>query len=269
MTSVHLSPPASPTSANFGPPLSPKLSNEDYKALEAKFQAFDSDSNGYIDAQELKLILQELDEPAEDQTVRELIAEVDQDHNGKIEFGEFVEVVTGIRSSKVGGFSRVFQKQEFQGYNEALRFAAKTGNVDRVQDLVRKGADPAVATPYGNTALHIAAIEGHLSIVRHLLENYKAVSATALTNRGESALHYAAQWGRLDVCKYLVDQAGCDQVLFEEDLLGYTPIDYAQYRGFPQVQDYLYKSALRVVGNDIESYRRRFRRESLLEEEDS
>jgi hypothetical protein len=261
--------PPSPTHASIGPPLSPRISPDDTKSLQLAFERFDADNNGTIDLEELRQLLQELDEPYDDATVRELIAEVDQDHNGKIEFAEFVDVVSGVRGSKVGGFSRVFQKQEFHGYNEALRFAAKSGNIERLQDLVQRGGDPGSATSYGNTALHIAAIEGHLGVVRELLEGNKKVSATALTSRGESPLHYAAQWGRFEVCRYLVDQAGCDQGLFEEDLLGYTPIDYAQFRGFPQVYDYLHKAALRVVGSDIESYRRRFRRESMMEEEDS
>jgi ankyrin repeat protein len=258
----------SPTSANA--PISPRerFSQDESRELERRFREFDRDNSGSIDASELKDVLKELGESFDDSSVQELLAEVDSDRSGRIEFSEFVEVVSGLRSGRSGGFLRVYQKQEFFGLAEALRYAVRTGSVDRVNDLIKRGADPNSVTSYGNTALHLAAAEGHAEVVSMLLGLNK-VKADAATNRGETPLHYAAMWGHVQVCKTLLEQPEAEQILLQEDLLGYTPADYAQYKGHAQLYDMLHKAATRLVGADVEAYRKRFRRESLAEEEES
>ena len=51
-----------------------------------------------------------------------------------------------------------------------LWIAAQEGHLDVVQHLVEVGAHKDQATNYGATPLCIAAQEGHLDVVRHLVE---------------------------------------------------------------------------------------------------
>jgi hypothetical protein len=261
----------SPTSSSA--PISPRerFSQDESRELERRFREFDRDNSGSIDTSELKDVLRELGESFDDTAVQELLAEVDADRSGRIEFGEFVEVVSGLRSGRSGGFLRVYQKQEFFGLGEALRYAVRTGSVSRVEDLLKRGADPCSTTSYGNTALHLASAEGHAEVVEMLLGlGGGKVNVTATTNRGETPLHYAAMWGHTHVCQTLLKHSDeAEQVLLQEDLLGYTPADYAQYKGFQQLYEFLHKATTRLVGADVEAYRKRYRRDSLAEEEES
>jgi ankyrin repeat protein len=58
---------------------------------------------------------------------------------------------------------------------------------DTVQLLLGKGADAAVKTADGSTALHMAARGGHEAVVRLLLE--KGAPVNAKDNTGWTALH--------------------------------------------------------------------------------
>jgi hypothetical protein len=243
-----------------------KFKDDEMKHFQAQFNSFDKNGDGTIDVKELIQILTDLNEPHDDASVRQLVAEVDINRSGTIEFNEFIEVIKGMRQGAGGAFSRIYQKQEFVNKNDALRFAAKMGNLKEVQEIVKKGADPTNATSYGNTALHYAANEGKVEVVQYLINCGKDVQAGAKTNRGETPLHYAAQWGQTEVCRYLVENAGCGPDLCLEDQVGYTPLDYAKYRGFPETFDYLLSAAAaHTKTNDVESARVRFRRGSLTE----
>jgi hypothetical protein len=247
-----------------------KFKDDEMKHFQAQFNSFDKNGDGSIDVKELISILTDLGEPHDEAAVRQLVLEVDTNRSGTIEFNEFIEVIKGMRVGPAQGFARVYQKQEFINKNDALRFAAKTGNLKEIQEMIKKGADPTNTTSYGNTALHIAANEGKLEIVQYLLTCGKEVDPRAKTNRGETPLHYAAQWGQTEICKYLIESANCEKDLFLEDQVGYTPLDYAKYRGFPQTYEYLLNAATKSAKtNDVERLRVRFRRASLTEDEGS
>lgn len=72
-----------------------------------------------------------------------------------------------------------------------LMYAAKTGCVQMVSDLLAKGADPDRQNPKGRTALELAASEGFVEIVKLLLQ-YKAYSTGNRIKEAEAAaLAYA------------------------------------------------------------------------------
>lgn len=77
-----------------------------------------------------------------------------------------------------------------RGIGEQLCAAAARGSLLRLQSYQLAGADLAQPDPSGRTALHVAALHGHLHIVEYLLKN--------LDN------------------------------FYEKDMLGLTPLDYAK-----------------------------------------
>lgn len=66
----------------------------------------------------------------------------------------------------------------------ALMWAAHVGHLEKIKFLVSKGANLTLKTAANNTALHIAAREGHLHIVNYFAE----YDLSLLTIKGESGL---------------------------------------------------------------------------------
>ena len=70
--------------------------SQDYsqeKQIKQAFQYFDKDNSGTISAEELRLCLQSEDQTLTDDDVEKLIAEVDQDRDGLIDYKEFLEMM--------------------------------------------------------------------------------------------------------------------------------------------------------------------------------
>ncbi|MEM3400080.1 MAG: ankyrin repeat domain-containing protein [Candidatus Micrarchaeia archaeon] len=108
---------------------------------------------------------------------------------------------------------------------EELFEAVIDGNVGRVVELVRKGADPNARDEYGNTVLYWAAIKGNVEIVRMLIEAGVDVNARGECER--TALHLAAKNGHAEVVRMLVE-AGANPMVRDGD--GKLPADYARDR---------------------------------------
>ena len=92
---------------------------------------------------------------------------------------------------------------------EALRGAARRGDVEAVQSLLGKGADINAASSYGVTALAIACDHGQIEVV-HVL-----ISAGAEINTKDrfykfSPLSWAAMRQRRDIVKMLIDAGASD-----------------------------------------------------------
>ncbi len=54
--------------------------------------------------------------------------------------------------------------------NDELLTACRKGDLASAQQLLAKGADMETKTPYGQTPLYLAAINGHEDVVRFLLD---------------------------------------------------------------------------------------------------
>lgn len=91
------------------------FTDAEIKTLKAEFATFDYNGDGSIDCQELAAVLMNLKEPHDLDTVETLVAEVDTDKSGKIEFNEFLAVISALRSGNAGrmqNFARVYEKQK-------------------------------------------------------------------------------------------------------------------------------------------------------------
>ena len=70
-----------------------KLSNEEIEQCRDAFAKFDKDGSGSISDWELKAMLQSMGQDPSDEEVFDMIAEVDADGSGEIDFSEFLQVI--------------------------------------------------------------------------------------------------------------------------------------------------------------------------------
>jgi len=80
-----------------------------------------------------------------------------------------------------------------------LMLAAGNGNQQLLEFLLKSGANVLKQNQYGDTAVAIAALRGHLNLVRRLVE-----AKAAFETSGWSPLHYAAFAGHVEVAKFLI-----------------------------------------------------------------
>lgn len=101
-----------------------------------------------------------------------------------------------------------------------LMLACLKGHLGIAQALIAKGAD--VNKP-GWAPLHYAATNGHLEVMRLLLDHHAYIDASS--PNGSTPLMMAALYGTPSAVKLLLE-AGADPLLRNE--LGLTAIDFAQ-----------------------------------------
>jgi ankyrin repeat protein len=128
-------------------------------------------------------------------------------------------------------------------YN-ALTGAVQFNHSEIVKLLLDYGADTnsrfqqsgfnAKEVNMGPSPLRVAAMKGHLDIVKLLLEGGAIVDACGQT--GRTALHWAALKGHRDIVKLLLDY-GADSCVHDE--LGRTALEWALIRGREEVTNLL------------------------------
>ena len=112
-----------------------------------------------------------------------------------------------------------------------LYSAAENGHLDLVKYLVEAGAHKDQPDGYGRTPLYSAVLHGRLLVVQYLVEQ------GADKNRADKGLftplHVAARWGHLHVLHYLLGQ-GANQLCYDEN--GETFVDVADPKIRPHVR---------------------------------
>ena len=103
-----------------------------------------------------------------------------------------------------------------------LMIAALKGHLDLVKKLIERDAD---VNKTGWTPLHYAATNGHLPVIELLLENHAYIDAES--PNGTTPLMMAAHYGTPAAVKLLLD-SGADPTL--KNQLGLTALDFA-FRG--------------------------------------
>ncbi|KAF5744649.1 hypothetical protein HS088_TW07G00226 [Tripterygium wilfordii] len=87
---------------------------------------------------------------------------------------------------------------------DALHIAAKQGDLEVLKVLMEAHPELSMTVDLSNTtALHTAATQGHIEIVNFLLEAGSSLATIARSN-GKTALHSAARNGHLEVVKALL-----------------------------------------------------------------
>lgn len=72
----------------------PGLSEEEVEEIREAFNLFDTDGSGTIDPKELKAAMQSLGFEAKNQTIYQMIGDIDKDGSGSIDFDEFLDMMT-------------------------------------------------------------------------------------------------------------------------------------------------------------------------------
>ena len=109
-----------------------------------------------------------------------------------------------------------------------LMETAARGKLSAVKILVEnRGADPGFSTADGGTPLMAAIHNGHLDVVRYLIEEHD-VPQLMTTAKGipVSALCKAAGWGHVHIVEYLVKKQG-EQIIHESDANDPVPVTFA------------------------------------------
>jgi ankyrin repeat protein len=125
--------------------------------------------------------------------------------------------------------------------DENLRKAAQHGDLKKVQDYIKTYGDVNMAAKdkHGFTALHLAAHDGHLSVVKYLCEQGADKEATGHANRKldfkMTPLHKAAINGHLPVVQYLCEH-GADMDARDDHRM--TPLHRAAWNGWLPVVQY-------------------------------
>jgi ankyrin repeat protein len=102
--------------------------------------------------------------------------------------------------------------------------AAAGGDIEGVELLLKKNANPQAASSSGSTALFDAAANRNLDVFRLLLD--KGADASHRTKLKQSVLGVAAMYGSEEIVKMLLDRGASVNI---QDERGYSPLMYAAY----------------------------------------
>ena len=90
-----------------------------------------------------------------------------------------------------------------------LHAAAKLGLLSIVKHLCSLKCDPNIRGWCGRQPIHMAAVKGHLDIVKYLVENQRC-HPSSLDYSGTTPLYLAASDGHLPIVRYLTLKHNCD-----------------------------------------------------------
>lgn len=118
------------------------------------------------------------------------------------------------------------------GFEHAVINSAMNGDTEALRQLVARAGASAVrldGDPEELTALHWAAVGGHVEAVEYLLSQDVGADPRAARNNHFTPLHSAAMEGHAGVCEMLL-RAGAE-VDAQTDPQGYAPLHSAAFAG--------------------------------------
>merc|ERR1712100_597858 len=77
-----------------------QLTDEQLDEIREAFSLFDADASGMIDIRELKAAMRAIGFEVKNEELKKMVADIDNDGNGTIEFAEFLAMMTGKMGEK-------------------------------------------------------------------------------------------------------------------------------------------------------------------------
>ena len=144
--------------------------------------------------------------------------------------GKHTEIVKMLKAAGAGIAEKKAEEKE-RDYN--LILAAEEGNIDKVNQLLREGANVnTVADSY--TPLLYASQNGHTDIVKALIK--AGANVNVVEDDGYTPLTWAAQEGYTDIAKALI-KAGTN--INAVNNKGVTPLIFATFKGYSEIAQML------------------------------
>lgn len=78
----------------------PGLTEDEVEEIKEAFDLFDTDGSGSIDPKELRAAMQSLGFEAKNQTIYQMITDLDKNKSGNIDFDEFLDMMTARMSDR-------------------------------------------------------------------------------------------------------------------------------------------------------------------------
>ncbi|WP_265027948.1 ankyrin repeat domain-containing protein [Wolbachia endosymbiont (group A) of Calamotropha paludella] len=125
-------------------------------------------------------------------------------------------------------------KQKQLNLDKELLIAAEKGDLEKVRESIRRGANVNIQDRQGWTPLFWAIQKNNFNIIELLLDNSADIKVK--DNEGWTPLHWAVSLGSLDIVEHLVER-GADVNASTAD--GRTPLDIARDKGYNNIVNYL------------------------------
>jgi ankyrin repeat protein len=153
---------------------------------------------------------------------------LDAEKEGKKELSKIGEGYKNIKPRDV--YKEMMKEIESKGINEknkdgetVLHLAVQYENIEKIKELIEKGADINIGDNKGRKVLHYAALFGKTKTVKVLIE--KGANINATDNSRYVPLHLACLKGAIGVARVLV-KAGAD--INALDKFGHSPLYHAK-----------------------------------------
>lgn len=136
----------------------------------------------------------------------------------------FITVLDKLKASLCDEDLRRIINGDVENNISPIRKCARHGAADSVCMLVKHGADPEASGPKGHTAMYLAAINGHLSVVEQLLECGAStnVTLTSGNNNGMPMLLATIRAGHTKVATTLANHPATD---IHQAFMDFTPLE--------------------------------------------
>merc|ERR1739845_277237 len=115
-----------------------QLTDDQLDEIREAFGLFDADASGMIDVRELKAAMRALGFDVKNEELKKMVSDVDNDGNGTIEFGEFLEMMTGKMGEKD---SREDIEKVFKLFDDDNTNKISFRNLARVAEELGKNID--------------------------------------------------------------------------------------------------------------------------------
>jgi hypothetical protein len=131
-----------------------QISKKELEDLENNFKLFDMDASGSIDEKEVITVLKNLGIQTTPKEVEQMIASVDSNRNGQVEWDEFLQMYKGLKEGKTTAFGSMYTKAEKQikikgegGSEHSYTVEEKEAFVDHINMLLANDKDLAGIIP--------------------------------------------------------------------------------------------------------------------------